>query len=195
MPGQLRGLEYLHSTYGSLPWSDLIEPAIKVARDGFPVGPTLVSAMDYAVSVLRGFNFLQNDPTWAEDFAPNGTLVGLGDTMTRRRYADTLKTIAEVGPGAFYEGSIAEATIRAIQKANGTMTLEDLENYTIVSREPVEINYRGYRIHACGLVASGAVTLSVLKTIEGYGDIGDPEHLNLSTHRLVEAMRFAYGEV
>ena len=95
VPGELRGLERLHLTYGSKPWKELVMPAVNVARYGFPVTKDLVR---YMASGTAGFdNFLVNDPTWAIDFAPNGTLLGLGDTITRRRYADTLEAIANRG--------------------------------------------------------------------------------------------------
>ena len=140
------------------------------------------------------YDFLSYEPTWAIDFAPNGTRLGLGDVLTRKRYADTLEVIADKGPDAFYTGAIANATIRALQEANGTMTLEDLKNYTVVPRTPVEIQYRGFRIVSCGAPASGAVALSVLKTVEGYEGFGEEDMLELNTHRLDEAIRFGYGE-
>lgn len=95
VPGEIRGLERLHQGYASKSWESLVWPAVKVARDGFPVTPDLVRYMDSAVAGIE--NFLVNDPAWAIDFAPNGTLLGLGDTITRRRYADTLEAIAKRG--------------------------------------------------------------------------------------------------
>lgn len=95
VPGELRGLERLHKGYASKSWRSLIMPAVKVARYGFPVTPDLVRYMASATAGID--NFLVNDPTWAIDFAPNGTLLGLGDTITRRRYADTLESIAKRG--------------------------------------------------------------------------------------------------
>ena len=192
MPGELRGLEHLHSKYGVLSWSTVLKPAIKVARYGFPVSQDLIRYMDFAT---RNYDFLTYDPTWAIDFAPNGTRLGLGDIMTRKRYADTLETIADHGVDVFYTGSMANATIRAVNGANGSMTLEDLKEYKAISRSAAEIEYRGFRVVGCGAPASGAVVLSVLKTVDGYDGFGDTEMLNLSTHRLDEAVRFGYAEV
>lgn len=138
--------------------------------------------------------FLVEDPAWAIDFAPNGKRVQLGELMTRKRYADTLETIAKQGPGAFYSGAIANATIVALQKANGTMTLDDLANYTVAVREPISIDYRGHKLTSMNAPSSGVVALSALNTLSGYEGIGDPSQLNLSTHRLDEAIRFAYGQ-
>ena len=190
MPGEVRGLEYIHKNYGVLPWADVLAPAIKVARDGFEVTEDLVRYMDSA----SNNEFLTDDPSWALDFAPNGYRVKLGETMTRKRYADTLETIATEGADAFYTGPIAETTIAGLASHNGTMTLDDLKNYTVAFREPSEITYRGHKATSGSAPSSGAVALSVLKILDGYKGFDDPAAVNLSTHRLDEAMRFAYGQ-
>ncbi|KAI1206990.1 gamma-glutamyltranspeptidase [Annulohypoxylon truncatum] len=191
VPGELRGLEHLHKNYGKLPWAHVVMPAVKLAREGFVVSQDLVNQMN---SVTPNGDFLTDDPAWAIDFAPNGTRVQLGQTMTRKRYADTLETIAKEGPDAFYNGAIAQATIAALSKANGTMTLEDLKNYTVAIRQPAKISYRGYKLTSVSAPASGVVALSALKIVEGYEGFGDPAQINLTTHRLDEAMKFAYGQ-
>ena len=191
VPGELRGLEHLHKKYGSLPWKQLVLPAVKVARYGFRVTEDLVRYMN---SVTPNGDFLTDDPTWAIDFAPNGYRVKLNETITRKRYADTLEIIANKGPDAFYTGAIAKATIATLTKANGTMTLEDLKNYTVAIRKPSEINYRGYKLTGTSAPSGGIVALSTLNIVNGYEDFGDPAAINLTTHRLDEAMRFAYGQ-
>ena len=192
VPGELRGIEYLHKNYGLLPWPTVLAPAINIARYGFTVSHDLFRYMQFSTAK---YDFLTFDPTWAVDFAPNGTRVGVGDTMTRKRYANTLEAIAAHGADVFYNGAMANATVNVIQGSNGFMTLKDLADYKAVSRVPVEIEYRDFRIISCGAPASGAVVLSALKTVNGYDGFEKPDMLNLSTHRLVEAVRFAYGEV
>ncbi|KAK5634214.1 hypothetical protein RRF57_009929 [Xylaria bambusicola] len=207
VPGELRGLEYAHKHFGSLPWYDVVYPASLVARDGFTVTPDTVRYMEFGVGAA-GWNFLVEDPSWAQDFAPGGmilsspdatccfaniytgTLVKLGDTMYRKRYAKTLQRVAEDGADVFYTGDMAEDTISTIQSSNGTMTLADLAEYKVIARQPVNITYRGYTIYTSGAPTSGAVSLSTLKTMEGYHDKADA---NLTMHRFDEAMRFAYG--
>ncbi len=191
MPGEVRGLEYLHSRYGVLPWAEVVKPAVKVARNGFVVSHDLVRFMGFAT---QDFDFLTKDRNWAIDFAPNGTRLGLGDTIHRKRYADTLERLALEGAEAFYTGSMADATVEAVKASNGTMIAQDLRDYAIVPRPAIEIRYRGFNIYGCGAPASGAVALNILKTLEGYEDFAEPEILNLSTHRLDEAIRFGYGK-
>ena len=193
VPGEIKGLYYIHERYGSLPWSTLLQPAIILARDGFIVGSDFAKAMD-AATRFTGYDFLSKDPIWAEDFAPNGTRAGTGDIITRKRYAHTLEAIAVGGPEAFYQGQLAEATIRALHESNGTMTMEDMAEYHIVSKRPVSIDYKGFRLYGCGAPASGAVALNVMKVLEGYEDFGQSHTINLSTHRLDEAIRFGYGK-
>ncbi|KAI2465593.1 gamma-glutamyltranspeptidase [Annulohypoxylon bovei var. microspora] len=190
VPGELRGLEYAHKKFGVLPWKDVVLPAASVADHGFVVSEDQVRYMEFGLQIAE-WNFLVEDPSWAQDFAPNGTLVKLGDTMTRKRYARTLEQIAEYGADAFYNGPIAEATIRYIQENNGTMTLEDMSSYQAIIRDPVSISYRGFTLFSTGAPSSGAVCLSTLKTMEGYS--ASSSDTNLTLHRFDESMRFAYG--
>lgn len=145
------------------------------------------------VRYMNNASFLSDNSTWAVDFAPNGTLVKLGDTMTRKRYADTLESIGIYGPDVFYKGALANAMILAMQAQGGIMTLADLAKYEIVSRIPSSITYRGYKIFTGTAPSSGAVVCSALKIVEGY-DMSSPSALNLSTHYLDEAIRFGYGQ-
>lgn len=195
VPGEIRGLEYLHSKYGRLSWKTVLQPAIKTACEGFRVTEDLYKAIQSAGPPGSEGDFLSKDPSWALDFAPNGTRVGLGDIMTRERYANTLNFIANQGPDAFYYGPLAETTIRALQADNGTMTLEDLQNYTVVIRNVSQIDYRGYRVTSTTAPSSGIVTLNVLKVLGTYDDFFTPGNVNLSTHRMDEAIRFGYGQV
>ncbi|KKA28001.1 hypothetical protein TD95_004852 [Thielaviopsis punctulata] len=191
VPGEIRGLQYAHEKYGSMAWREVVMPAVEVARGGFRVSSDLVRYMDNALAI-RGYNFLVQEPEWAQDFAPNGTLLVEGDTMTRKRYADTLEKIAIHGPDAFYTGEIAESMVKTIQASNGTMTLQDLQDYRIEVREPLSVEYRNYTLHSVGAPASGAICLSNLKIMEQY-DIEDWADVALSVHRFDEAMRYAYG--
>lgn len=192
VPGELRGLHYLHTKYGVLPWETVITPAAKVAHHGWKVNADLVRYMASATNNGQD-NFLVNDPQFAVDFAPKGRLLQLNETISRKRYAKTLRTIAKEGPDAFYKGPIAEATIRALQAANGTMTLADLANYTVAIRKPSTITYGDYKLTACSAPSGGSVALAALNIIKGYPGVGDPANINLTTHRLDESMRFAYA--
>ena len=190
IPGELRGLEHIHSSYGTLPWRQVVQPATEIARDGWIVDSDLLYYMD--TTIERRNDFFVADPTWAEDFAPNGKRVQLGDRITRRKYAETLEVIGREGAGAFYEGAIANATVRANRAWGGLFTVEDMRDYRMELREPIQAEYHGHLVTSCPAPAGGAVVLSILKTMEGY-DIGMTEDVNRTTHRLNEAFRFAFG--
>ncbi|UJO22525.1 Glutathione hydrolase proenzyme [Fulvia fulva] len=190
VPGELQGLEYLHQQYGSLPWDVLLEPSINLARDGFVVS----SALNWAMNLWGPDSFPSQDATWAIDFAPNGTRVGSGDTMFRKRYANLLESIAHEGPDASYTGTLAEATIRALQQANGTMTLDDLQQYKVALRRPVELKFGDYKIVSCGAPGGGSVVLSTMNIIKGYAGSVSPTDIKMSTYHLDQAIRFAYGQ-
>lgn len=114
--------------------------------------------------------------------------------MTRKRFANTLETIATEGVDAFYTGAMAKATIAALKNANGTMTLDDLKNYTIVHRQPIDIQYRGYKLTSTNAPSSGSVALGALNTLNGYDEFQEPSRSNSSTQLMVEAIKWAYSQ-
>lgn len=174
----------------------VIKQSVQLARQGFPVTEDMVHYMNSAVEDSGGLgDFLCNEPSWALDFCPNGTRLSLGETITRKRFADTLEAIASDGPDVFYRGPIAEATIKAVQATNGTMTLDDLRNYSIAIRNTAEIDYRGLKITGTTSPSSGAIALSILKILDTYDPFSTADNINISTHRLDEAIRFGYGQV
>ncbi|KAF6840429.1 gamma-glutamyltranspeptidase [Colletotrichum plurivorum] len=190
VPSEVRGLEYIHKKYGSLPWKTVVTPAALLAKTGFRVSEDLVRYMATAIKGQR--NFLVEDPVFAEEFAPNGTLLAVGDTIYRKRYGATLAKIAEEGPDAFYTGPIAESMVETVRASNGTMTLDDLQSYKVIVRPSLNTTYRGYRLTSVGSPASGAVALSTLKIMEQF-DPSEIHDVSLGVHRFDEALRFAYG--
>lgn len=195
VPGELRGLEYIHQKYGSMPWKSLVEPAVNVARYGFRVTEDLERCMQTALSENPDdVDFFTHDPSWSMDFAPNGTRLKVGDIMYRKRYADTLELIAVHGADIVYRGAIAESLLQTVRANNGTLTLEDLQQYSVRRLPTSNITYHGYRLFSTTAPSSGAVALSTLKIVEGYDKFFDLDTLNISSHRLVEAMKFAYGQ-
>ena len=191
VPGELRAWEKLHSEYGSLPWADLFQPAINLARNGFRVNPDLAAA-------IADYNVTQLDPLFAETYAPNGTILVEGDTAYRLRFADTLEKISQTSADTFYSGEIAQGIVNTVQANGGIMTLDDLAGYEAIERVPLNITFRDQRIFSTVAPSSGAVVLSALKIFEGfngsYGVQEDDPANNVTTQRLIESTRFAYGQ-
>ncbi|KAH8694756.1 gamma-glutamyltranspeptidase [Ilyonectria robusta] len=190
VPGEVAGLWYAHKKYGRLPWLVVMEGAIWKAKVGFPLNSDFIS---YIGKALKGKdkNFLTQDPSWAKDFAHNGELKKEGDWVKRTRYANTLIQIARKGPGELYNGPTGKHLINTIKARGGIMELSDLKNYTIETREILNTTHRGYKVFTFGSPASGAVSLNILNTLEGYG--APKKESAQDWHRFVEASKFAYG--
>lgn len=181
-------MEHLHRKYGALQWSTVLGPAIHLARHGFPVTRDLLRYMNYATEE-SGEDFLSTHPDWSVDFAPNGCRLRLGDTMTRKRYAATLEQIALHGPDVLYSGNLGRQLVATVETAGGIMTMEDLRDYKAVVRNWSETEYRGHRVVTTTAPSSGIVVANILKVLNTYDGLFAPENVNLSTHRLDEAMR------
>ncbi|KAI5456355.1 gamma-glutamyltranspeptidase [Mariannaea sp. PMI_226] len=197
VPGEVRGLWYAHQKYGQLPWKELLKGAHDRAL-GFTMNRDYMRYINKAIHASHG-NFILNDPSWAEDYVKDGRILEEGQLVVRERYANVLKTLAEKGADAFYEGPIAEAMIASIQARNGTMTLEDLKNYKVKARPVLTSTYRGYKLHTMGAPASGSIALNILNVMDGYtepqnlyDDDVNEERDNL-WHKYVEAMKFGYA--
>lgn len=186
VPGELRGFEALHKKYGKMPWIKLFLPAVKLNAIGFKVPNQLATAIrEQKQYVCQGY--------FKETFCPGGKIATEGQTIRRKRYSKTLAKIGGKGADAFYKGSIAEHTIAAINKTGGIMTLKDLEEYKVIHRTPVNVSFNGYHLFATAAPSSGPVVLSALQTLNQYDDRKTAGY-NLTTHRLIEATKFAYGE-
>lgn len=191
MPGELRGWEALHKLYGKLPWHELFEPSIAIARLGFLVPTQVVEKLEFA----REYVCANASEILAQVYCPGGKLLQLGQHLRRPEIADALECLAREGPNAFYQGPLAERLIDAVQSHGGVMTLEDLQRYDVVYRDAISIDYRGtYRIWSTSVPSSGAVVLSALKTMEHYPQTPYEDTDVLHTHRLIEAAKVCFFE-
>jgi gamma-glutamyltranspeptidase/glutathione hydrolase len=190
VPGTVAGLALAHRRYGSgrLTLAQLIEPAIKLAREGIPI------EADVADSLPGVQRRVGRWPSSAKIFLkPDGSALGPGDTLLQRDLADTLEAIAQKGPRAFYEGVIAEKLAAGVQAAGGIMTTEDLRDYRPILRRPVRGTYRGHSIVSMPPSSSGGVVLiEMLNILEGY-KLGDLDAA-ARDHLLIEAMKRAYAD-
>ncbi len=161
VPGTVRGLYLAHRKYGRLPWKKLLQPAIRLARDGFVVYEDLSRSLNSKEAIFRRF------PESYRIFFPHNNSLRPGDTLRQPDLARTLEQIAEHGDTAFYEGEIARQIARTVQRYGGIITEEDLRSYRAVEREPVVIDYRGYRIYSMPPPSSGGLVLQgILNTLQ-----------------------------
>jgi gamma-glutamyltranspeptidase/glutathione hydrolase len=131
----------LHNRHGKLPWKELFQPAIHLARDGFQVNVDLADAIAQYVP-----GFILDDPLFAAVYAPNGTALKEGDMCYRPTLANTLEMLAEGGADVFYTGKLAQGIVDTTGKTGGIMTLDDLAGYEAIIREPVNITYRSVQV-------------------------------------------------
>ena len=191
VPGTVAGLALAHERYGSgkFTLAELIAPAIALARDGFEIDEALADTLARAQSRLARW------PSSARIFLKVGRALGRGERLVQSDLAATLEAIARNGPKAFYEGSIAEKLVAAVNAAGGAMTRDDLARYRAVPRLPVRGTYRGYDIVSMPPpTAGGALLIEMLNILEGFplGEMkaNSPQAL----HLLIETMKLAYAD-
>lgn len=190
VPGTVAGMKLVLDQYGSMPWADVIAPAIRQAEEGITVTPDLADSLEAMKDRLTKY------PSAAKIFyKEGGELYRPGDTLVQADLATTLKKIAAEGPDGFYKGPVAEAIATSVTEAGGKMTVEDMASYKAVSREPVRGTYRGYEIVSMPPPSSGGVHLiQILNTLEGYpiGALG--QNSSETLHLMAEAMKLAYAD-
>jgi gamma-glutamyltranspeptidase len=165
IPGVVAGLEYLYKTYGSgkVSWADLIEPAIKLADEGFILDESLPT------SIAEGRRFLAKWPEAARIYLPDGKVPKPGDRFFNKDYAETLRAIARDGADAFYRGDIARRIVDDLQENGGIISMADLAQYRAIEREPIVGRYRGHTLYAGGPpVSTGIQLFESLQILENY---------------------------
>jgi gamma-glutamyltranspeptidase/glutathione hydrolase len=190
VPGTVAGLALAEEKYGSgrFTLSDLLQPAIALAREGFPV------ADDIADSLPQDRQRLARWPSSAPIFLKaEGRTLSPGDTLVQIDLAATLQSIAQKGARAFYEGPVADKLAAAVRAAGGVMTADDLRNYHAIERAPVRGSYRGYDIVSMPPPSSGGIALiEMLNILEGY-DLAKTDRVQ-QLFLMIEAMKRAYAD-
>ncbi|XP_025091562.1 LOW QUALITY PROTEIN: glutathione hydrolase 1 proenzyme-like [Pomacea canaliculata] len=176
VPGELKGLWRLHQDHGRIPWRDLLTPTIDLCRQGAPL-----SKAQYDAAVQKKSE-LVNNPEF------------------REKLAHTLQIIADEGADAFYNGTLSQMIVDDIRDSNGTITREDLADYTVDVTSPVTFNVTssGLTVYSMPLPGSGVVLGYIFNILSGYGFTPDSmsttDKAVLTYHRIVEAMKFAYAK-
>ena len=190
VPGTVAGLWEMHHRFGRLPWSELVAPAIALARDGVVID----SARAWAFAVPASEERLRLFPTSVAAYFPRHRRPELGDTLRQPDLARTLALIADSGADAFYRGPIAAEIVAEVERGRGIITRADLEAYRPMWREPLRTSYRGWEIIGMPPPSSGGVTMAeMLNLLEGYDPLppyGSPRLM----HFELEAMRRAFSD-
>ena len=191
VPGALAALKLAHVRHGKLAWADLFEPAIALARNGFPISPRLAKMLAEA------------DPaTFTPDarahfFDADGRPWPSGYKLKNQALAETFATIAHEGPDAFYRGDNARDIAAAVQndpRIPGSLSAKDLSSYRAKEREPVCVPYRAYRVCGAGPPSSGAVAVGQVLGLITPFDLGTAPAGAEAVHLIAEAERLALAD-
>lgn len=187
IPGEVAGLDHLAKHYGRLPLAQSLQPAIRIAREGFPVYEKLYGMIKYKEADLRRW------PAASSIFLPAGKVPQLGDLIKQPDLAIVLEKVAAEGRDGFYKGEIAKRLVDGVQAAGGIWSMDDLAGYVIKERQPVRTTYQGYELVTAAPPSSGGIAIAeMLNILEPY-NIADLDRVQ-RTHLVVEAMRRAYRD-
>jgi gamma-glutamyltranspeptidase / glutathione hydrolase len=191
VPGVLAALKLVHDEYGKLPWAELFQPAIGLARDGFAVSPRLNKMLSQADP--KSFT----PSARAYFFDDSGAPRPEGYTLKNPELAGTFEIIAREGADAFYRGAIAADIASAVQndpRRPGVLSIEDLETYTAWPRPPVCMAYRERNVCGAGPPSSGAVAVGQTLGLLAPFDLGATPFTPDAAHLIAEAERLAYAD-
>lgn len=187
VPGLVRGLAALHASGGVLSWVDLVEPARRLAAEGFAVSPMLQLRIR---KTAPHFN-----PAAQAIFLPGGRVPAVGDLLIQADLAGTLQAIATEGPDVFYTGAIAQSLVRTASTGGKGLSLADLADYRCKWREPVAGQYRGLQVYSMPPPSSGGVHLvQMLNILEDFDLAAAGPGSAAAYHLLAESMKFAYAD-
>ncbi len=191
VPGTVRGMELALQKYGSgkLTWAQLVEPARRLAANGFTVTYSL------ARSLRTTKDYLSTYPETKRVYLKGGALYKEGELFRQPELAATFARLQRFGPSEFYEGETARLIAADMKRNNGLMTLEDLRGYVAKERTPLRGSYRGYEVISMPPPSSGgAVLIEMLNILEGF-DLRSYEASSSDRyHLMAEAMRRAFAD-
>jgi gamma-glutamyltranspeptidase/glutathione hydrolase len=184
VPGSVAGLAYAQKHWGKLPLAQVMEPAIRLARDGF--------VLDYGMAMDLRDGDLGVFPESRRIFQRDGNFYQPGDVFKQPELARTLERIAK-NPDDFYHGDLARELAAAMQKNGGLISAEDLAAYEVKERQPIRGTYRGYEVISAPPPSSGGVALvEILNILEGYDLAKQGNRTGASIHLTTEAFQRAF---
>ncbi|MCW8964265.1 MAG: gamma-glutamyltransferase [Gammaproteobacteria bacterium] len=187
IPGQVAAMTHLQRNYGSLPLARLLRPAIELADAGFKV--------DRVYQRLAAFRLLllQKYPASAEVFLHSNEAPKTGSVIRQPDLANTLRLIARHGKDGFYAGQLAERLVQGVRQAGGIWSMQDLQRYRVIERQPLRFHWQGMAVTTAALPSSGGVVLTQIFNMLDQS-IWSELDIAQRTHLLIEAMRRAYRE-
>ncbi|XP_026152912.1 glutathione hydrolase 5 proenzyme [Mastacembelus armatus] len=193
VPGELRGYEKIHNQYGKLPWRNLFQPAIRLAREGIPVPPYLGKLLNFNIVKVH----VEKSSLCEILCNKNKTVLRHGDTLKFPRLADTLDIIANKGADAFYTGEIGHELIQDIKAAGGTLQMDDLKSFQVRVEDAWTVPLGNAKIHIPPPPAGGALLAFILSLMKGFSltpaCMNGDQNIQMY-HHFIEAVKFANGQ-
>src|SRR5690606_27973550 len=187
IPGLPAALVHVAGKYGKLPLATTLAPAIRVAREGFPVYARLERGYARRAEVMRRY------PGSVAVFEADGDALQVGEILRQPELAQTLERLANEGVDGFYKGEVAQRLRDGVAAAGGQWTAEDLAGYTVRERAPIVFDYNDWQVTTAPPVSSGGVALAQMLQVLDAWDLRALDEAH-RTHLLVEAMRRAYRD-
>ncbi len=189
VPGAVEGWNKLHGRFGRLAWKDLFTPAIFYAENGFAVQELI--AMDWAAATPK----LKTEGESRRVFLFNDEAPKMGEVFKNPDVSKALRLLASGGPSVFYTGEIAKAILATSHEFNGTMTAEDLQDFSAEWVEPISITYRGWKVYELPPNGQGMAALEMLRIMEKYSPAKGGPLNSEELHKRIEAMKLAYADL
>ena len=187
IPGLPAALHHVANNHGSMPLYKLLEPAIRLARDGFPAYERLITALNVAKKSRT------LSPKFKAVFMPNDQLPEVGQLIKQPELAKTLEIIASNGHDSFYSSFFTQKMIDEARQDGSIWLADDFKNYSVVEREPIEVNFLGAQLTTAPPPSSGGTTIATILNIISEFDFIQMD-ISTRTHLVVESMRRAYRD-
>jgi gamma-glutamyltranspeptidase/glutathione hydrolase len=189
VPGLVAGLVEVQKKFGTLPLKEVMEPAIRLAEDGFPIYPQLSGAIAYRTKLLG------DSPTTRVIYFRDDRPLHEGELLVQKDLARTLREIAKRGKDAFYKGRVAKAIVAEMKARGGLLTQADLDQYRVLYRTPLTGSFQGAEVHAMPPPSSGgALILQMLNVLSGFPLREFGFHSPKAIHVETETMRLAFRD-
>ena len=187
IPGLPAALHHVANNHGSMPLYKLLEPAIRLARDGFPAYERLITALNVAKKSRT------LSPKFKAVFMPNDQLPEVGQLIKQPELAKTLEIIASNGHDGFYKSFFTQKMIDEARQDGSIWLADDFKNYSVVEREPIKVNFLGAQLTTAPPPSSGGTTIATILNIISEFDFIEMD-ISTRTHLVVESMRRAYRD-
>jgi gamma-glutamyltranspeptidase/glutathione hydrolase len=191
VPGSVAGMELAHKKWGKLPWAQLVEPAVNLARSGFPVEKSLAAALNKVLPETA-----KSHPEFHRVFSkPAGGAWKTNDELKIPELATTLEAIRDKGAAGFYTGPVADRMVDEMKASGGLISYADLAGYKAELRDPIRVKFRGYEILAAPPPSSGGVCLALILGMLETRQAKQGDRMGVDNlHFLAESMKRAYRE-